>query len=75
MSLVRATASALIRGANGPLPKYYNAEEIHRILDATSRDKELHLIVHFLWKTGVRASEPSRCGWETLIPTTRPSGW
>ena len=57
MSLVQATASALVRGTSGPLPKYYNAEEIHQILDALADDKELHLIVHFLWKTGVRASE------------------
>ena len=57
MSLVRATANALVRGISGPLPKYFNAGEVHRILEAISNDKESHLIVHFLWKTGVRASE------------------
>ena len=57
MSLVRAAANALARGISGPLPKYFNAEEVHRILEAMSNDKESHLIVHFLWKTGVRASE------------------
>ena len=57
MSLVRATANALVRGSSGPLPKYYNAEEIHQILDTVADDKELHLLIHFLWKTGVRTSE------------------
>ena len=57
MSLVQATASALVRGTSGPLPKYYNAEEIHQIMEAVADNKELHLLIHFLWKTGVRASE------------------
>ena len=57
MSLVQATTRALTKGYAGPLPKYLNAEEIHQILEAVKDRKDLHLVINFLWKTGVRASE------------------
>ena len=53
--LVRATVQALTRV--GPIPKYYGAEEVKKILEAVKDNRELHLVIHLLWKTGVRASE------------------
>ena len=55
--LIQATTRALVRNTSGPLSKYYNSEEIQQILDAVADNKGLHLLIHFLWKTGVRASE------------------
>jgi len=66
-NLVRSTVQALVK-PQGPLPKYYNAEEVRQILDAVKGDKELHLTINLLWKTGVRASEALQIRFGDLDP-------
>jgi len=55
VSLVKAVTRGLNK--TGRLPRYFNAEEVRNILEAVKHNRELHLLIHFLWKTGVRASE------------------
>ena len=57
MAFLTQISRAIIRAGGASLPRYFNAEEVKSILNAVKDNRSLHLLIHFLWKTGVRASE------------------
>lgn len=56
---VRSSYRALIKSTSSNLRKYFRKDEVDRIISSCQEQgkREFALVVDFLWKTGVRASE------------------
>ncbi len=65
-NIVKAFTGGLLKAGSLPLPKYFTAEEVNQILEANKKDQQTHLILHLLWKTGVRASELVELRWQDV---------
>ena len=50
---------AVTKATTSSLPKYFRKDEVERVISASEEkgEKELALIIDFLWKTGVKISE------------------
>lgn len=56
-SLINLNRKDLERVFVRPLPKYFNVEEINKILDSNVFNIRNYTVVNLLWKTGIRCSE------------------
>ena len=63
--MIERFARGLVRAGSTNLPRYFNAEEVNQILSSCPSHKH-KVLVHFLWKTGVRVSEALSLRWQDV---------